>query len=172
MAILFNHKLRFNHIRRKGDSDLPYANKDKNRLHSIWRHIKYRCLDKTNYAYKDYGGRGITLCEKWQTFEPFYKWALSNGYREGLTLDRINNDGNYEPSNCRWATWKEQGNNRRTNVLLTFKGKTKTLAEWADDIGVTRQCLFRRINVSKMPIEIALTAKKGTINHRKKKGEI
>ena len=149
---------------------MPYADKTKNRLHSIWRHIKYRCLDATHYAYNSYGGRGITICDEWKNdFSTFYEWSMANGYSDSLTLDRIDVNGNYEPSNCRWATWKEQGNNRRNNVLLTFKGKTKTLAEWADDIGVTRQCLFRRINIYKMPIEIALTVKKGTINRWNKK---
>lgn len=149
---------------------MPYADKTKDHLHGTWRHIKHRCFYENHYAYKDYGGRGITICDEWKNdFSTFYEWSIANGYSIGLTLDRIDVNGNYEPSNCRWATWKEQGNNRRNNVLLTFKGKTKTLAEWADDIGITRQCLFRRINVSKMPIEIALTAKKGTINHWNKK---
>lgn len=151
---------------------MPYADKNKDRLHAIWRHIKYRCLNKEHYAYKDYGGRGVSLCDEWQKFEPFYDWAMANGYSNKLTIDRVDVDGNYEPTNCRWATWKEQGNNRRNNVRLTLNGQTKTMSEWSDDIGISAQCLFRRINVSKLPLEVALTAKKGTIKQLKQKGEI
>jgi len=149
---------------------MPYADKTKDKLHSVWRHIKYRCLDVTHYAYQAYGGRGIKVCDEWlNSFMSFYKWAIANGYSDELTIDRIDVNGDYEPSNCRWATAKEQANNRRNNVLLTFNGKTKTMAEWAYDIGITKQALFRRINVYNMPIEIALTAKRGTINRWNRK---
>lgn len=134
------------------------------RIYSIWRNMKDRCFNKNEKAYPRYGGRGITVCEEWKEFLQFYDWSMSHGYADDLTLDRINNDGNYEPENCRWATMKEQANNRRNNSCLTYNGETKTLSEWADYIGIPYSRLEHRYN-SGMPIEKILY--KGTLLNQK-----
>lgn len=115
------------------------------RLYSIWRCMKQRCTNPKTPPYKYYGERGIRLCDSWLAYLPFYEWAMSNGYQDGLTLDRIDNDGNYEPSNCRWATLEEQGNNRRSNHLITLCGETKTVTEWAKTTGINRGTINSRL---------------------------
>lgn len=85
-------------------------------LYAVWKNMKQRCLNPKSQRYHNYGGRGITYCDEWELFEPFYEWSKNSGYRKGLSIDRINNNGNYEPSNCKWSTPKEQANNRRTNI--------------------------------------------------------
>ena len=83
------------------------------RIYQTWADMKQRCTNKNNPFYHRYGGRGIKVCDAWNDFVPFYKWAIENGYSENLTIDRINNNGNYEPSNCRWATQQEQSLNKK-----------------------------------------------------------
>lgn len=102
----------------------------KTRLYKTWQGMKKRCENPNDKRYTDYGGRGVKVCEEWHEFSNFYEWAIKNGYNEELTIDRIDNMGNYEPSNCRWATNKEQANNRRSNVYITIGNTTKTLTEW------------------------------------------
>lgn len=145
---------------------------ERHKLYEVWRNIKRRCYNPSHYAYEQYGGRGIKMCDEWSDFERFYSWSLANGYEDGLSLDRIDNNGWYSPKNCRWSTWKEQGNNRRTNVLITFDGKTQSMAKWADEIGISRAALWGRLHRKKMPLDMALTAQKGTINRWNRKENI
>ena len=97
--------------------------------------MKQRCQNPKCKAYGNYGARGIMVCEEWQQFEPFLAWALKNGYEKGLDLDRKDNDGNYEPSNCRWITRRENTNNRRNTVTINVDGLELPDTEWAEKIG-------------------------------------
>jgi hypothetical protein len=105
------------------------------RLYSIWQKMKDRCTSTIRQNSHLYSLRGITVCPEWQNdFAAFRDWSLANGYRDDLTLDRWpDQNGNYEPGNCRWATWKQQGRNQRRNRMLTAFGETKTTVEWAED---------------------------------------
>lgn len=127
------------------------------RIYKIWSHMKSRCCNQKDCHYKYYGDRGIKVCDEWlNDFEAFYNWAMSNGYDDTLTIDRIDVNGNYEPSNCRWATRKEQSNNRRSNHLLTYNNKTQTIKQWADEYNITYNKLSSRINKYNWTIERAL----------------
>lgn len=139
--------------------------KIKTRLYSIYSNIKSRCYNFNFPRYKDYGGRGIKLCNEWKdNFMNFYNWAINNGYNDELTIDRIDNDSNYEPSNCRWITKKEQNRNTRSNHLLTYKGETKCVADWAKEKNIGYQTLLKRINVYKWTVEQALERKVNYVN--------
>lgn len=108
-----------------------------------WAHMKGRCLNPNDDRFSSYGGRGITVCERWMLFENF---LADMGERpEGLSIDRIDNDGNYEPSNCRWATASQQMNNRRTNHFLEHGGQRKTVTEWSRNLGVSHEVIRTRI---------------------------
>lgn len=117
------------------------------RLYGIWKHMRSRCSNPTDPKYYRYGGRGVTICSEWDDFSRFREWALSNGYTDTLTIDRIDNDGNYEPSNCRWSTSKEQANNRgirSDTTVLTWNGETHSLMEWSKILGIKYKTLFER----------------------------
>lgn len=108
------------------------------RIHSIWSEMISRCTYKGDTSYHYYGERGISICSEWiNDFMIFYEWAIKNGYKDNLTIDRINTNGNYGPLNCRWVTMKEQCKNRRTTRLITVDGVTKTQNEWAELAGIT-----------------------------------
>lgn len=102
------------------------------RLYKCYNHMINRCHNSSNIQYKDYGGRGITVCEEWKNdFMSFYNWAMSNGYKDDLTIDRIDVNGNYKPSNCRWVNMQKQNNNRRNNHIIIYNGERKILEEWS-----------------------------------------
>lgn len=118
----------------------------KTRLWQIWSSMKQRCHNKNSPHYQNYGARGITVCDEWkQGFEAFGEWALSNGYQDNLTLDRIDNNLGYYPDNCRWATWKQQENNRRDTVMVVIGGLERTLTDWSEFSGIARATLSERI---------------------------
>ena len=117
------------------------------RISRVYWNMKTRCYNPSSNKYHAYGARGIKVCDEWKnSFKKFKEWALSNGYGDNLTIDRIDNNGNYEPSNCRWVTQKQNCNNTRFNTLLTYNGKTHTMTEWSEITGINLTTLSSRIN--------------------------
>lgn len=142
------------------------------RLVAIHNGMKYRCYNPNYRGYKNYGGRGITVCEEWNNSErinisyhnnptkgfiAFKEWAIKNGYTDNLTLDRIDNSKGYSPENCRWVSVKIQNNNRRNNILIAYKGETKTLHQWCDELHLSYQKIFQRLNRLHWSVERALS---------------
>lgn len=120
--------------------------KYKHPLYKVWVDMKHRCYYEKDIGYHCYGGRGITVCDEWRkNFMSFYNWSISNGYQKGLQLDRINNNGDYEPSNCRWVDLITQNSNKRTNRLLCFMGETHTMAEWSRITGIRKGTISERL---------------------------
>lgn len=115
------------------------------RVFRIWSNMKTRCNNPNSNYYKRYGGRGIKVCDEWNDFQVFYDWAMSNGYNDNLSIDRINNNGNYEPSNCRWVDMKTQGRNRCSNHLIIINGETKTIEEWCVQYNINRHTVQDRL---------------------------
>lgn len=152
------------------------------RLVYIHSAMKRRCYSPECKDYKNYGGRGITVCSEWLSTEKiaikdtnlhnctkgfiaFKEWALSNGYIEGLTLDRIDNNKGYSPDNCRWITRKEQNINKRSNHIISYKGQKHTISEWAEIYGISYSKLLDRINKNGLSLEEAISCK-GNKNER------
>lgn len=113
-------------------------------FYSVWRNIKRRCLKIKDKQYKDYGGRGIKICDKWLDFRSFQNDMFPT-YRKGLQINRINNNGNYEPSNCKWVTQKENCNNKNNNHLIEFNRQKLNLTQWSEKTGISFSALMYRI---------------------------
>lgn len=119
--------------------------KYKTRMYRIYNNMKNRCYNEKHRDFHNYGGRGVTICDEWLSdFMNFYKWSIEHGYTNKLSIDRIDVNGNYEPYNCRWTTSKQQANNKRNTIHLTYNGKTQTIHEWADELGVKYTRLYTR----------------------------
>lgn len=116
--------------------------------YSTWTSMRNRCYWSKSNRSKHYKLRGIVVCNEWKdSFENFYEWSINNGWKPGLQLDRINNNGNYEPPNCRWATPKEQARNRTSNVWITIDGETKIAIEWAEQYNISPSVIHSRLKL-------------------------
>lgn len=130
------------------------------RLYRIWQAMKTRCFNPNFPRFNDYGGRGISVCDEWKDdFQAFHCWSILNGYQENLTIDRIDNDGNYEPINCRWTTNEVQANNSRQCNFIEFNGETHNLTEWAEILNIPRYVLSNRIHAYGWTVERAFKTK-------------
>ena len=115
------------------------------RIYQIWQGIKKRCYNPHDVRYERYGRRGIKVCDEWRdNFQSFYDWAMENGYDDSLTIDRIDNDGDYRPENCRWSSSEEQARNRSSNIKITIGNVTKTLVEWCQVFDVDYHVISAR----------------------------
>lgn len=128
------------------------------RLYHLWNAMKNRCNNPKVQSYKRYGGRGISVCEQWEkSFISFYEWAINNGYSEDLSIDRIDNNGNYCPENCRWIPLKEQCNNRKTNIVFEYNGEKHNLMQWCKLLDLDYKFIHNRIYRLKWDFERAIT---------------
>lgn len=146
------------------------GNPNRARLYDVLRMVKERCYNKSCEHYKNYGARGIKLCDEWSGengLNNFVEWATRTGYKKGLTLDRIDNDKDYSPSNCQWSTRKHQSNNKRNNVWITLNGEKRTLAQWCEFYNVPYQRVEARYSKMGWSIEDALFTPK----YKKPKGD-
>ena len=130
----------------------------KHPIYNIWIHIKRRCYNENYPDYKDYGGRGITICDEWiHDFKAFYDWSISHGWKRGLSIDRIDNNGIYEPANCRWTTIEVQANNTRRIHAITYMGKTQSMMDWCKELDLDYYAVRSRINSYHWSIEKTFT---------------
>lgn len=126
------------------------------RLYRIYKHMMNRCYNENDISYQKYGAKGITVCDEWSSFEPFRDWALSNGYTDNLTIDRIDSSCGYCPDNCRWTGYDEQNNNRSVVKIIEYNGEAHSISEWAKKLNMPYKKLWKRIHVG-WDIEKALT---------------
>lgn len=131
----YHSEIKREHMRKVSEKNVKHGMARRGHTTSLftrWECMRSRCYYPKNIMYHRYGGRGIKVCDEWQEFEPFMEWALANGYRDDLALDRIDGDGDYCPENCRWVTQKENNRNKDDIVYLTVDGETRMLVEWAE----------------------------------------
>lgn len=134
--------------------DMISHGKSNTKLYRIYYGMKERCYNSKNKEYKNYGGRGIIVCDEWKNnFILFYNWSVENGYKDGLQLDREDNSGNYEPSNCRWVTPLVNSNNKRTCIYYTYGDKTLSINGWSRELGINKNTLWRYLRVKNYTIE-------------------
>lgn len=116
------------------------------KLYETWKKMRDRCNRPNATQYKDYGGRGIKVCEEWdKSFQAFYDWSYANGYDDNLTIDRIDNNKGYSPENCRWATYKEQMRNKRTNHIITYKNQSQCISQWCEELNLSYSAVTGRL---------------------------
>lgn len=147
--------------------DILYERNEKHghsreRLYNVWKGMRSRCRNPHHKSYFKYGGRGIDVCHEWDDYEAFRQWALSNGYQEDAkygicTLDRVDVNKGYAPDNCRWVDELTQANNTRVNRLLTYNGKTQTVAEWSRELEISLHILYARLNALGWSVEKTLS---------------
>lgn len=143
--------------RNKNNAIHQVSNKN---IFRIWESMKDRCYNPNNKKYVDYGGRGIKICDEWLVYQNFESWAVEAGYEKGLTIERIDFNKEYCPENCKWATWKEQQNNKRNNKYLEYKGRKQTLAQWCEELGLNYSRTKARINACGWSVEEAFEREK------------
>lgn len=157
MTALFGNK---NHLKHGGTHT---------RLYNIWKAMRQRCTNPKNSRYSIYGCRGIKVCKDWDDFQKFYDWSYENGYKDNLTIDRIDNNKGYSPENCRWVTYRGQANNKTNNRYLTYNNETHTLGEWSEITGIKLSTIWARLNRG-WTAEETLTSPIGSMIVKKKAG--
>ena len=131
----------------------PFGNKNHfihgqrhSRLYRIWSNMKTRCFNPNDPHFPRWGGRGITVCDEWKdNFQAFFDWAMSHGYEDHLTIDRIDNEVGYSPENCRWISWEEQNRNKRNVRFITYNGKTQTIGQWTKELNLGKETIRERL---------------------------
>lgn len=132
-------------IKKAVQCTIKHGEAQKTKLYGVWASMKRRCYNKSTKYYNRYGGRGIKVCDDWQEYIPFKEWAMANGYQEGLTIDRIDNDGDYCPNNCKWATVQEQQLHRCNTIdIIQPNGKRLSMKELSDITGIKLSTLYER----------------------------
>ena len=149
----YKYKLKYKFLNTKADNS---------NLYKIWNAMYQRCYNKNQRSYADYGGRGITVCDEWLIFENFYNWALKNNYKDGLSIERIDVNGNYEPNNCEWILPEKQAKNKRNNIIVNYENKEMILKDVATLENISYKRLWYFYNITK-DFNIALKKAKGGI---------